>query len=321
MMTLCHGNAFLITGPLWRNQSVIGGFPFQRDNTWRFGIFFPVRRKKLLGRQLNCRWYERRHCANVTSVQLYYLNASSSFSFPSFSADTDQNARMADVAVTSAGTVFWITHHKYESACLVDLKFYPFDEQACDLWFQSLSETSNDLVLDIYPPGFDLETQLSGFREADEWEVIQNTSEVIRRPRDEGELLVFSRRRSLRLRLVLRRRVGFNAYLQSVPCVVLSSMTIMVFVLPQERPDRHIIGEKTSQNWNRIDPMLHGSIGSILFQSWLITACLLWHNIIKYGCKCELNTYRNSRDIRNSLSFRTLSTCYHDVWITSVVIT
>ena len=30
MMTSCHGNAFRITGPLWGNPSVTGGFPSQR---------------------------------------------------------------------------------------------------------------------------------------------------------------------------------------------------------------------------------------------------------------------------------------------------
>ena len=156
--------------------------------------------------------------------------------------DTEVEERTADLRVKNDGTVFWISHRSYASACLVDLTYYPFDTQHCELWFQSLAYTSSQLTLKVYLPGFDLETQLSGFRESDEWEVLSNKSEVIRYPSDEGETLVFSNKISLRLSLSLKRRAGFIAYLLTVPCVVLSGMTLMVFVLPQERPDRHVIG-------------------------------------------------------------------------------
>ena len=164
------------------------------------------------------------------------------YRFLLFRGDTEVEERSADLLVHSGGTVFWISHRSYDSACLVDLSYYPFDTQHCELWFQSLTSTSSQLTLGVYLPGFDLETQLSGFRDSDEWEVLSNKSEVIRYPSQEGETLVFSKRISLRLSLSIKRRAGFTAYLLTVPCVVLSGMTLMVFVLPQERPDRHIIG-------------------------------------------------------------------------------
>ena len=46
----------------------------------------------------------------------------------------------------------------------------------------------------------------------------------------------------LRFSLTLRRRAGFRAYLLTVPCVVLGAMSILVFALPAERPDRHSLG-------------------------------------------------------------------------------
>ena len=85
------------------------------------------------------------------------------------------------------------------------------------------------------------------FQTADEWEIVENVTIRVRTPRELGELLVFSRRVTLRFSLTLRRRVGFQAYILCVPCVVLGALSTLVFVLPPERPDRHAIGKITRE--------------------------------------------------------------------------
>ncbi len=54
---------------------------------------------------------------------------------------------------------------------------------------------------------------------------------------------MFSHRRTLRFSLTLKRRAGFQAYLLTLPCVVLGGLSVLVFSLPPERPDRHALGE------------------------------------------------------------------------------
>ena len=163
------------------------------------------------------------------------------------------NERSADVILSSEGAAFWVSHKTFESACLMDLTYYPFDEQSCVLWFQSLTSNSEKLVLEIYPPGFDIKTLLSDFREADTWEITASSAEVIRYPSDEGEVLVYSRRRSIRIRLTLKRRPGFTAYLLTVPCVVLSCMKLLVFALPAEGLERHSAGKNHQWRHNGRD--------------------------------------------------------------------
>ena len=141
--------------------------------------------------------------------------------------------------------LFWLSHRIFESACLIDLTHYPFDTHTCKMWFQSLVHNSDELALNIYLPGFDLETQLPGFGDSDEWEILSNTSSVILRSKDEAEALVFSQRRSLRLGLVVSRRCGLISYMMKLPCVVLSAMNWLVFLFPHHRPDRHVIGNLT----------------------------------------------------------------------------
>ena len=72
--------------------------------------------------------------------------------------------RIADVKVYNSGKIFWLQHRVLQSACLVDLRDYPYDQQTCHLWFQSLSYSSSSLDLQPYLPGFDYETYLSEFQ-------------------------------------------------------------------------------------------------------------------------------------------------------------
>ena len=152
---------------------------------------------------------------------------------------------MQEVVVYDDGRVFWLAHRTFESACLIDLINYPFDTHTCEMWFQSLVHNSDELALDIYSPAFDFETQLPGFGDSDEYEILSNTSSVILRSKDETEALVFSQRRSLRLGLVVSRRSGLTSHMMTLPCVVLSAMTSLVFLFPHHRPDRHVVSNLT----------------------------------------------------------------------------
>ena len=70
-MTASNGDTFRVTGPLWGNPPVTGGFPSQRLVTRTFDDFFYVRLKKRLSKQTRCRWFDTplrslwRHCIMV----------------------------------------------------------------------------------------------------------------------------------------------------------------------------------------------------------------------------------------------------------------
>ena len=75
-MTSSNGNIFHITGPLWGNPPVTGGFPSQRPVTQSFDVFFELCVNKRWNKQSRCRWFETpshslwRHC-NVTVKSQY----------------------------------------------------------------------------------------------------------------------------------------------------------------------------------------------------------------------------------------------------------
>ena len=56
-----HGNIFCITGPLWGESPVTGGFPHKGQ--WRFYIFFDLQ----LSKQLKC------HCAHYDVTVMHWI--------------------------------------------------------------------------------------------------------------------------------------------------------------------------------------------------------------------------------------------------------
>lgn len=144
------------------------------------------------------------------------------------------------------GRVFWAPQQVYSSACLIDIERFPYDQHVCHMWFQATALYSSfvDLLVYYHDP-MDISTFLGEYKESAEWEIMANESARVRRPADEGVMLMYSRRVSLKFTLSVRRRPGFKAMMLTLPCVVLSLLTVVVFSLSPERPDRHMLGMPT----------------------------------------------------------------------------
>ena len=82
----------------------------------------------------------------------------------------------------------------------------------------------------------------------------------------------------------LRRNLVFSSYMLTLPCVFLACLTLVVFWLPPNRPDRTSLGEP-SQQTRDIEPML-GQYwadvvdgGLTLTQHWFSVSCLLGYHL------------------------------------------
>ena len=69
-MTSSNGNIFRVTGPLWGNPPVTGGFPSQRPVTRIFDVFFDLPLNKRFSKQLRSRWFE----TPLRSYAHYYVD-------------------------------------------------------------------------------------------------------------------------------------------------------------------------------------------------------------------------------------------------------
>lgn len=157
--------------------------------------------------------------------------------FPIKRADTHKNERDVLVVINNTGEVLWIPHRIYRASCAVDVTSYPFDTQTCDMTFGSWAYHGNEIDLGFYD---DMEMlDISDLeRESTSWDIISKgeyrKSQYYDCCDDPYVTLTFT--------LSMRRKLVFSSFILTLPCIFLACMTLVVFWLPPERPDRTSLG-------------------------------------------------------------------------------
>ena len=142
------------------------------------------------------------------------------------------------MAVYFNGTVKWIPPAIYRSSCEINMKDFPFDEQTCMFKFGSWTYDEYKVDLRLYEDRHDID--LREYLQSSEWDVL-NTSGVrnIRRypffDTDPYPEIIFY--------LTMRRQSTFYIYLLVLPCILLSCLTLVLFWIPAQRPDRTAVGK------------------------------------------------------------------------------
>lgn len=154
--------------------------------------------------------------------------------FPS--ADTRLNElRDAQCVVSHDGGVVWIPQAIFKSSCSIDITHFPFDVQTCHLKFGSWTYDGSKLDLQfLYGPYF----ELNDYIRSNEWDIVDSSAKRNVKyypccPEPYVDL-VFN--------LKMRRKVAFYNYILILPCVLLSSLTLVLFWLPPESPAKMQLG-------------------------------------------------------------------------------
>ena len=152
-------------------------------------------------------------------------------------AETDSSQRKVHAIITHAGIVIWYPHQIFRSSCSVDVQNFPFDSQKCDLFFGSWTHHMFHLNLTLaYPEkGIDLATFNTEYKDSCAWDIVKSTS---KRNVDNISMNVV-----LEFSLEMRRKMVFSSYILTLPCVFLAFLTLVVFWLPADRPDRTSLGK------------------------------------------------------------------------------
>ncbi|XP_038842903.1 neuronal acetylcholine receptor subunit alpha-7-like [Salvelinus namaycush] len=136
------------------------------------------------------------------------------------------------VLVNSSGFCEYLPPGIFSSACEVDVRWFPFDVQHCELKFGSW--TFDGWLLDLQMQ----EADLSGYMSNGEWELLGV-------PGDRHEIFYecctepYS---DVTFVVTLRRRTLFYALNLLVPCVLISSLTLLVFLLPAQSGEKIGLG-------------------------------------------------------------------------------
>ncbi|XP_026059840.1 neuronal acetylcholine receptor subunit beta-2 [Carassius auratus] len=128
-----------------------------------------------------------------------------------------------NAVVSNTGDIFWLPPAIYKSACAIEVRNFPFDQQNCTLKFRSWTydRTELDLVLtsdfasrDDYTP--------SG-----EWDIVSLPGRKNEDPNDHTYL-------DVTYDFVIRRKPLFYTINLIIPCVLITSLAILVFYLPSD---------------------------------------------------------------------------------------
>lgn len=132
----------------------------------------------------------------------------------------------------SDGNVNWIPPAIYQSSCSIDVLYFPFDQQECEMKFGSWTHKGNALTYKFYDNMNKLD--LTDYLKSGSWDIIDCPG-YIDTIRDEitneyKEQIVFN--------FVLRRKTLFYTVNLIIPCVLISFVSICVFALPADAGEK-----------------------------------------------------------------------------------
>ncbi|XP_067395329.1 neuronal acetylcholine receptor subunit beta-2 [Emydura macquarii macquarii] len=129
----------------------------------------------------------------------------------------------SNAVVSHDGSIFWLPPAIYKSACKIEVKHFPFDQQNCTMRFRSWTydRTEIDLVLksDV--------ASLDDFTPSGEWDIIALPGRRNENPEDSTYV-------DITYDFIIRRKPLFYTINLIIPCILITSLAILVFYLPSD---------------------------------------------------------------------------------------
>ncbi|KAG9489708.1 hypothetical protein GDO78_005577 [Eleutherodactylus coqui] len=125
--------------------------------------------------------------------------------------------------VQNNGSIAWLPPAIYKSACKIEVKHFPFDQQNCTLKFRSWTYdyTEIDLVLGSESASMD------DFTPSGEWDIIKLPGRRTINPLDPTYV-------DVTYDFIIKRKPLFYTINLIIPCILITSLAILVFYLPSD---------------------------------------------------------------------------------------
>ncbi|CAJ0602534.1 unnamed protein product [Cylicocyclus nassatus] len=124
---------------------------------------------------------------------------------------------MCNVLIHHSGEVLWVPPAIYKSSCIIDVEFFPFDDQRCSLTFGSWTYNRDELKLD--------------FLHADRVDFSEYATSSIWDMMDAPAVLTEDRSR-IEFQVRIRRKTLFYTVVLILPTVLMAFLNVTVFYLP-----------------------------------------------------------------------------------------
>ncbi|XP_026581688.1 acetylcholine receptor subunit epsilon-like, partial [Pseudonaja textilis] len=148
-----------------------------------------------------------------------------------------KEAYSANVLIGPGGYVTWLPPAIFRSFCPMEVTFFPFDWQNCSLVFRSQTHNRREMELDY---GIDDKTNkladyilidTEAFTENGEWAIQRPPARLVLAPMGGLEAPGFS---EIHYFLIIQRKPLFYVINIIVPCVLISSLVVLVYFLPAQ---------------------------------------------------------------------------------------
>ena len=145
--------------------------------------------------------------------------------------------RKALCIIYSDGSIFWMPQAVYRSSCNIDVYAFPFDVQNCSLKFGSWTYDGFKLDVRFYHKKDFID--LTEYVESNAWKIID-----VPAVRTEAWYTCCTAPFvDLKYFLVFQRRATLYNYILILPCILLTSITLILFWIPPESPAKMQLGE------------------------------------------------------------------------------
>lgn len=142
----------------------------------------------------------------------------------SFSADgTYEVSFYSNALVSNNGDVDWLPPAIYKSACKIEVRDFPFDQQNCTLKFRSWTYDHTEIDLNLLSDY----ASRDDFKPSGEWDIVSLPGRKNEDPNDIRYL-------DITYDFVIRRKPLFYTINLIIPCILITSLAILVFYLPSD---------------------------------------------------------------------------------------
>ncbi|XP_043933020.1 acetylcholine receptor subunit gamma-like [Protopterus annectens] len=144
-------------------------------------------------------------------------------------------AYYANVLVYNSGYMYWLPPAIFKSACPIEVTYFPFDWQNCSLIFRSKTYSANEINLELAMSDeaegiiewVDIDPE--AFTENGEWAIRHRPAKKVTDPKYTRDDLEYQ---EVHFYLIIQRKPLFYIINLIVPCVLISSLVVLVFFLP-----------------------------------------------------------------------------------------
>ncbi|VDL89003.1 unnamed protein product [Schistocephalus solidus] len=135
-----------------------------------------------------------------------------------------------NVLVHYDGSILWMPPAIYESSCTIDVEYFPFDEQECEMKFGSWTYDASQVTLGWYS-GQEF-ADLSDYWKSGTWDLVDVPGRIVNTS-NSGKNATY-----IIYKIKLRRKTLFYTVNLILPCVMISLLSICVFYLPSDAGEK-----------------------------------------------------------------------------------